>query len=86
RFFLALNPVLPNESFALTVIMTADAAARERVKARLETAIAAGAVPQARLRVDRLNFGPPVGFPVEFRVAGTDPLKVREIAYKVRDI
>lgn len=86
RFFLALNPVLPNESFALTVIMTADAEARERVKVKLEAAIAAGAVPQARLRIDRLNFGPPVGFPVQFRVVGSDPLKVREIAYHVRDI
>jgi multidrug efflux pump subunit AcrB len=86
RFFLALNPVLPNESFALTVIMTKNAEARERVKARLEAAIDAGAVPQARLRIDRLNFGPPVGFPVQFRVVGPDPLKVREIAYAVRDV
>lgn len=86
RFFLALNPVLPNESFALTVIMTANAEARERLKTKLETAIAAGAVPQARLRIDRLNFGPPVGFPVQFRVVGSDPIKVREIAYKVREI
>ncbi|MGQ0456087.1 MAG: efflux RND transporter permease subunit [Hyphomicrobium sp.] len=86
RFFLALNPVLPNESFALTVIMTQDAEARERLKAKLERAIAAGAVPEARVRIDRLNFGPPVDFPVQFRVMGTDPIKVREIAGQVRDI
>lgn len=86
RFFLALNPVLPNPSFALTVIMTKDAAARERLKARLEAAVAAGAVPEARIRIDRLNFGPPIGFPVQFRVVGPDPASVREIAYKVRDI
>jgi multidrug efflux pump len=86
RFFLALNPVLPNPSFALTVIMTKGAEARERVKARLEEAIAAGAVPEARVRIDRLNFGPPVGFPVQFRVVGSDPAKVREIAAQVREI
>lgn len=86
RFFLALNPVLPNESFALTVIMTKDAEARERLKARLEMAVADGAVPEARVRIDRLNFGPPVGFPVQFRVVGSDPVKVREIANEVRDI
>ena len=86
RFFLALNPVLPNPNFALTVIMTKGAEARERVKTRLETAIAAGAVPEARVRIDRLNFGPPVGFPVQFRVVGPDPLKVRDIAGQVREI
>jgi multidrug efflux pump subunit AcrB len=83
RFFLALNPVLPNPSFALTVIMTTNAEARERLKAKLEAAIADGAVPQARVRIDRLNFGPPVGFPVQFRVVGEDPTKVREIAHDV---
>lgn len=83
RFFLALNPVLPNPSFALTVIMTKGAEARERLKARLEKAIADGAVPQARVRIDRLNFGPPVGFPVQFRIVGEDPAKVRQIARQV---
>ena len=86
RFFLALNPVLPNPNFALTVIMTKGPEARERVKTRLETAIATGTVPEARVRIDRLNFGPPVGFPVQFRVVGADPLKVREIASQVREI
>ncbi|MBX9684121.1 MAG: efflux RND transporter permease subunit [Hyphomicrobium sp.] len=86
RFFLALNPVLPNESFALTVIMTKDADARERLKVKLEKAVADGAIPEARVRIDRLNFGPPIGFPVQFRVVGTDLPKVREIAGDVRTI
>jgi multidrug efflux pump len=38
------------------------------------------------VRVDRFNFGPPVGFPVQFRVIGPDTKKVREIAYQVRDV
>jgi multidrug efflux pump len=37
------------------------------------------------VRVDRFNFGPPVGFPVQFRVVGPDPQAVRDIAYRVRD-
>lgn len=86
RFFLALNPELPNPKFALVVIMTKGPEARERLKARLEAAIADGAIPEARVRVDRLNFGPPVGFPVQFRVVGQDPAKVREIAGEVRRI
>jgi len=86
RFWLGLNPQLPNQAFAEIVIVARDAEARERVKARLERAVAEGALPQARVRVDRFNFGPPVGFPVQFRVIGPDPLQVRDIAYRVRDV
>jgi multidrug efflux pump len=86
RFWLGLNPQLPNESFAEIVIVSKDVEARERIKARLEKAIAGGALSEARVRVDRFNFGPPVGFPVQFRVIGPDARKVREIAYQVRDV
>ncbi len=86
RFWLGLNPVLPNPSFAQVVIVTKDLAARERVKARLEHALADGALPEARTRVDRFNFGPPVGFPVQFRIVGPDPMKVRGIADQVRAV
>jgi multidrug efflux pump len=86
RFWLGLNPQLPNESFAEIVIVSKDVKARERIKARLENAIAGGALSEARVRVDRFNFGPPVGFPVQFRVIGPDAHKVREIAYQVRDV
>jgi hypothetical protein len=79
RFWLGLNPVLPNPNFAQIVIVTRDLAARERVKARLEREIADGALPEARARVDRFLFGPPVGFPVPFRLIGPDPMKVRAI-------
>jgi multidrug efflux pump subunit AcrB len=86
RFWLGLNPVLPNANFAQIVVVTRDLDARERVKARLDKALAAGALPEARTRVDRFVFGPPVGFPVQFRVIGPDPLKVREIAEQVRQV
>ncbi len=84
RFWLGLNPVLPNPNFAQIVIVAKDVEARERIKARLEKDVAEGALAEARVRVDRFTFGPPVGFPVNFRVVGPDPLKVREIAEKVR--
>src|SRR3984893_17454250 len=84
RFFLALNPVLPNESFALIVMMTKGAEARERLKARLDGLVARNVIPEARLRIDRLNFGPPIGFPVQFRVIGPGSDSVRTIADKVR--
>jgi multidrug efflux pump len=86
RFWLGLNPVLPNPNFAQIVIVTKDLEARERVKARLERGLADGAMPEARARVDRFTFGPPVGFPVQFRVVGPDPMKVRAIADQVRAV
>ena len=86
RFWLGMNPVLPDEAYSEIVIVAKDIAARERLKKKLDGALAAGAVAQARARVDRFNFGPPVGFPVQFRVIGDDPMKVREIAYRVRDV
>src|SRR5437016_14360640 len=86
RFWLGLNPQLPDEAFAEIVIVSKDVEARERIKERIEKAVADGALPEARVRVDRFNFGPPVGFPVQFRVIGPDANKVRDIAYQVRDV
>jgi len=86
RFWLGLNPQLPNEAFAEIVIVAKGVEARERVKAKIENAADQGMLNQARVRVDRFNFGPPVGFPVQFRVIGPDTNKVREIAYQVRDV
>jgi multidrug efflux pump subunit AcrB len=68
------------------VIVAKDVAARERIKARLEKAVDGGTLTEARVRVDRFNFGPPVGFPVQFRVIGPDANTVRDIAYRVRDV
>src|SRR6185437_4141232 len=76
----------PNEAFAEIVVVAKGVEARERIKARIEKAVDGGDLSEARVRVDRFNFGPPVGFPVQFRVIGPDPKVVREIAYKVRDV
>jgi multidrug efflux pump subunit AcrB len=86
RFWLGLNPQLPNEAFAEIVIVAKNVEARERIKAKIEKAVEEGDLSEARVRVDRFNFGPPVGFPVQFRVIGPDPQVVRDIAYKVRDV
>jgi multidrug efflux pump len=86
RFWLGLNPQLPNEAFAEIVIVAKNVEARERIKDRIEKAVDQGILNEARVRVDRFNFGPPVGFPVQFRVVGPDPQTVRDIAYKARDV
>jgi multidrug efflux pump subunit AcrB len=83
RFFLALNPDLPNEAFGKLVIQSRDIPARERLREKLIAFAESGAVPEARLRVSRLDFGPPVGFPVQFRVVGGTPDQLRAAAEDV---
>jgi multidrug efflux pump subunit AcrB len=87
RFYLSLEPELPNPGYAQFVIMTSGTEAREALRARLLDYFAKDEVqPLVRGRVLRLEFGPPVGFPVQFRVIGPDADTVRGIAYRVRDI
>lgn len=87
RFFLALNADLPNPSFAKLVIQTRDIQARERVRTLLLNAFASEPFfADASLRVLRLEFGPPIGFPVQFRVVGPDSNEVRRIADQVREV
>jgi len=79
RFFLALNPDLPNEAFGKLIIETRDIEARERLLARLTRMVEDGAFPEALVRVSRLNFGPPVNYPVQFRLLGPDPQVLRRL-------
>jgi multidrug efflux pump subunit AcrB len=86
RFYLSIEPELPNPGFAQFVVKTAGIEQRERVRDRLMELFAKDeAFPDVNARVTRLEFGPPVGFPVQFRVIGPDKAQVREIAYRVRD-
>ncbi|WP_332776349.1 efflux RND transporter permease subunit [Polaromonas sp.] len=85
-FYLSILPELPNPGFAQFVVKTAGIEERERVRSRLMEMFAKDEVlPDVKARVTRLEFGPPVGFPVQFRVVGPDKAQVREIAYRVRD-
>jgi multidrug efflux pump len=85
RFLLSLNPELPNSGYAQFVVMTKDLDARERVRERLIT-MADQQFPQAWVRVTRLELGPPVGYPVQFRVVGPDTQMVRQIAREVEQV
>ncbi|MBY6204174.1 efflux RND transporter permease subunit [Halomonas denitrificans] len=86
RFFISANPEQPDPAFAKIVAVTEDDDARDRVMAELNRHIADGEFPEARIRVSQLLFGPPVIWPVVFRVVGDDPDRLRQIAYRVRDI
>lgn len=86
RFFISANPELPDPAFAKIVAIGKDATDRDRIMAAMQKHIDAGEFPEARVRVTRLFYGPPVVWPVSFRVIGPDPAKLREIAHKVRAI
>lgn len=85
RFYLSLNPELLNTNFGQMVLMTKDQVAREVVLKRLNEALAKD-FPSVRGRVSRLENGPPVGYPVQFRIQGDDTEKLREIGEQVATI
>jgi multidrug efflux pump subunit AcrB len=85
RFYLPLNVQLPNDFFSQAVIVTKGLEQRERVKAKLERALASE-FPSVIGRVYPLELGPPVGWPVQYRVNGPEPDQVRAIAFNVAQI
>jgi len=86
RFFFSYNPELPDPAFAKLVILTPDARARDRLKLRLRERIAQGLVPEARVRVSQLIFGPYPRYLVNFRVMGPDPDQLRTVANQVQAV
>jgi multidrug efflux pump subunit AcrB len=86
RFILPLDSPLPDPAFAQIVVLTSGPKARDALKKKLRQVIAQGAFPQARVRVKQFVFGPPVPFPVLFRVMGPDVNELRRIARKARAI
>lgn len=85
RFYLPLDQQLPQRNFAQFVVTAQSVPAREALRTRLMSELAQ-AFPDVQGRVTRLENGPPVGFPVQFRVSGDEISQVRAIAAQVADI
>ena len=85
RFYLPLDVQLQNDFFAETIVVTKSLKAREQVKQRLEAALQEK-FPEAVGRISPLELGPPVGWPVQYRVSGPDVYKVREFSDKLAGI
>jgi multidrug efflux pump subunit AcrB len=83
RFYLAYNPELPEANFGKLIVSTPDKAERERLLSRFRQKLAAGLVPEARVRASRFVFGPYSPWPLAFRVSGPDMAKVRAISGQV---
>jgi multidrug efflux pump subunit AcrB len=84
RFYLPLNVQLPNDFFGQAVVVTTGIEERERVKARLEQALGTE-FPSVVGRVYPLELGPPVGWPLQYRVSGPEPDQVRAVAFRVAE-
>jgi multidrug efflux pump len=85
RFYLPLDQQLPNSNFAQFVVLTRSLQDRERVRSWL-IKLFEDDFTELRGVVQRLENGPPVGFPVQFRVSGEDIATVRKLAYEVAQV
>ncbi|OUM00872.1 efflux RND transporter permease subunit [Variovorax sp. JS1663] len=85
RFYLPLDVQTPNLNLGELMVMTKGGEARERVLAKVQHLLDNG-FPLVRGRVNRLENGPPVGYPLQFRVFGQDPAQVRTIADRVASV
>jgi multidrug efflux pump subunit AcrB len=85
RFYLPLNVQLANPFFAQVVIVAKGLEARERVHERLEKLLAEE-FPDVVSRVSPLELGPPVGWPIQYRVSGPDKDEVTQIAQRLAGV
>jgi multidrug efflux pump subunit AcrB len=83
RFYLPLDQVFPQTNVSQFIIMPQDLKVRESLRVKLP-ALLAQEFPEVRGRVKLLPNGPPVPYPVQFRVVGPDPLVLRERADEVK--
>ncbi len=85
RFVLVLDQIFPQSNASQMIVMPRDMKARERLRAALPDILAAE-FPEARGRAKLLPNGPPVAYPVQFRVVGPEASHVRAYADEVKAI
>lgn len=85
RFYLSLDQTLAQSNASQLLVLPTDLAARDHLRKRLPQ-ILLQEFPEARARVKILANGPPVPYPVQFRVMGEDTAMIRSVADKVKDI
>ena len=83
RFYLPLDQVFPQSNVSQLIVLPTDLAERNRLMLALPQ-LMAQEFPEVRARVKLLPSGPPVPYPVQFRVVGQDPTQLRQLANQVR--
>lgn len=85
RFYLPMDVLLTNDNITQTVVVTKGLEERDRVRSRLEAAFVRD-FPDLVSRATPLELGPPVGWPLKYRVTGPDIAKVQDIAQKLSNV
>lgn len=85
RFYLPLNAQLANPFFAQLVIVAKTLPGRERLRLKLERILAED-FPAITARVYPLELGPPVGWPLQYRISGPDLAQLRAIAQRAATV
>ena len=85
RFYLPLDQVFPQTNVSQFIVVPQDLKIRESLRNKLP-ALLAQEFPEVRGRIKLLPNGPPVPYPVQFRVVGPDPLVLRERADEVKAV
>ncbi len=85
RFYLPLDQQMPQASFAQFVVLASSLDDRDEIRKSLDTQIRQ-LLPQVRTRVSLLENGPPVGYPLQYRVSGEDIAVVGQEAQKVAQL
>jgi multidrug efflux pump subunit AcrB len=85
RFYLPLDVQLPNPFFAQAVVVAKDVDGRLRLQAKLEKLLPED-FPEAVARVSPLELGPPVGWPIQYRVVGDDLERLRDVALELGNL
>jgi multidrug efflux pump len=85
RFYLPLDQVFPQTNVSQLIVLPKDLKTRETLRVKLPTLLAQE-FPEIRGRVKLLPNGPPVPYPVQFRVVGTEPAALRQKAEEVKAV
>jgi len=85
RFYLPLDQVFPQTNVSQLIVLAQNEHERERIRLAAP-AILATEFPEIRGRVKLLPNGPPVQYPVQFRVMGDDPAQLRANADEVKEV
>ena len=85
RFYLPMDQVFPQTNVSQMIVLAKDLKVRESLRIKLP-ALLATEFPEVRGRVKLLPNGPPVPYPVQFRVIGIDPLVLRQRADEVKAV
>ncbi len=85
RFYLPLDQIFPQSNVSQMILLPLDLDARERLRRKLPVLLAEE-FPEVRARVKLLPNGPPVPYPVQFRIVGSDVQELRKWADEAKDL